>query len=204
MSSHLIQCLRKLLEASCHIDATTLFPSIFIVIPENELNETRKPGITMADLAVRYFLRLGLRCDRTRQNFYGYPGLLWELAAPPPWVEVILEDTEGPLSAEREAELRPLYVQANQTDPDILIEKCRKHLDFKRTMLKKVGLEELTSQAMTHLSIELFREQLELARCLGIKQCETLFDCVFEPYDELIVTPGVPDLLVWSDLHQFL
>jgi len=125
------------------------------------------------------------------------------LAAPPPWVEVILEDTEGPLSAEREAELRPLYVQANQTDPDILIEKYRKHLDFKRTMLKKVGLEELTSQAMTHLSIELFREQLELARCLGIKQCETLFDCVFEPYDELIVTPGVPDLLVWSELHQF-
>lgn len=205
MSNHLIQCFRKFLETSCHINATTLFPSILIIVPENELNVTQLHGVTMADLGVDYFLRLGLRCDRTRQNLYGYPGLFRELVAPPPWVEVTLEDIEGPLPAEREAELCPLYIQANQTNPNILVEKYREHLECKWTMCG-LSKSKAVTRAMTHLSPELFREKLELARCLGIEQFETLFDCVFPYYaaerDDLTVAPGVPDLFVWSELHR--
>lgn len=156
----------------------------------------------MADLAIRYFLRLGLRCDRTRQDLNGYPGLFRDLNAPPPWTDVTPEDTEGRVSMEREAELRPLYIQANETDPQLLVEEYRKHIEYQRTTLEKAGWGILTPPAMTHLSVELFREKLELARCLGVSRFETIFDCVFEPFDEFRVMPGVPDLLVWSDSNQ--
>ena len=59
---------------------------------------------------------------------------------------------------------------------------------------------------MPDLSVERFREKLELARCLGIEQFEAIFDSVFEsfdePFDEFIVMPGVPDLFVWSESDQ--
>jgi VRR-NUC domain len=197
----IVACLKRFLEASCHTAATTLFPSLLIALPRDELDGTQKPGTTMADLAIRYFLRLGLRCDRTREDLHGYPGLFRDLIAPPPWVEVTPDDTKGPVSVERETELRPLYVQANQTDPELLVEKYRGHLKYQRTTLEKVGLL-LTPPAITRLSVELFREKLELARFLGIEQFETIFDSVLEPFDEFRVMPGVPDLLVWSESDQ--
>lgn len=156
----------------------------------------------MADLAIRYFLRLGLRCDRTKQDLYGYPGLFRALIAPPPWVEVTLEDTEGLVSVEREAELQPLYIQANQTDPQLLVEEYQKYLEYQRTTLEAGGLGLLTSLIMPHLSVEPFREKLELARCVGVEYFETVFNSVLDPCDEFRVMPGVPDLLVWSESDQ--
>jgi len=207
MSNHpIVASIKQYLEASCHIEATTLFPSFLITLPRDELDETRQPGTTMADLAIRYFLRLGLRCDRTRQDLYGYPGLLRDLTAPPPWVEVTPEDTEGLVSVERAAELQPLYIQANETDPQLLVEEYRKYLEYQHTILEKVGLGLLTSLAMPDLSVKLFREKLELARCLGVEQFEAIFHSVFEsfdePFDEFMVMSGVPDLFVWSESDQ--
>jgi hypothetical protein len=67
MSNHsTVACLKRFLEVSCYTGATMLFPSLLIALPRDELDETRKPGTTMADLVIRYFLRLGLCCDRTR------------------------------------------------------------------------------------------------------------------------------------------
>jgi hypothetical protein len=133
---------------------------------------------------------------------YGYPSLFRDLIAPPPWVEVTPEDTEGSVSVERKAELRPLYVQANQTNPQLLVEKYWEHLKYQRTMFGRTGLGLLTPPAMTRLSVELFREKLELARCLGVEQFETIVDSVLEPFDECRVMPGVPDLFVWSESGQ--
>lgn len=203
MSNHsIVAYLKRCLEASCHTDATALFPSLLIALPQGELDETRGGGTTMADLAIRYFLRLGLCCDRTRQNLNGYPGLFRDLTAPPPWVDVTPEDIEGAVSVEREAELQPLYIQANQTDPQLLVEEYRKHLEYQQMTLEKAGLGQLTVPALIPLSVELFRKKLELARCLGVEQFEAIFDAILDPFDEFRIMQGVPDIFVWSMSEQ--
>lgn len=199
----ILACIKRLLNASYHTGATTVFPSLLIALTRDELDETRKPGTTMADLAISYIMRLGLHCDRTRQDLYGYPGLFQDLTAPPPWIdEVTLEDTEGPVSVQRHSELRPLYVQANQTDLTLLVEGYREYLAAIRTNLEKFGLGPQIHPAVNHLSVDAFREKLELARLLGAEQFETIFDSVFEHFDEFRVMEGVPDLFVWSESHQ--
>jgi hypothetical protein len=103
---------------------------------------------------------------------------------------------------EREAELRPLYVQANQTDPQLLVDKYQEHLECQRSTREKVGLGLLIPPAMTYLSVKSFLEKLELARCLGVGQFETIFDAIIDPFDEFRVMQGVPDLFVWSLSEQ--
>lgn len=152
----------------------------------------------MADLAIRYFQRIGLRCDRTRQDLYGYPGLFRDLRAPPPWIEVTLEDTEGPVSVKREAELQLLYIQANQTDPQRLVDEYREHLTHQRETLEKLGVA-LTPPEITSSLVDRFQQKLELALCLGVEQFEAVFDSVIEPFDEFVVATGAPDLFVWSE-----
>ena len=199
-----VACLRRLLDASCQTGGTTLFPSLLIALPGNELDEIRKPGVTMADLAIRYFRGLGLRCDRTMAgpSLNGYPGRFRDLSTAPPWVEVTPEDVEGAVSTEREAELRPLYLQANQMDPQLLLQKYRDLREFRSAPLKQLGL--ATPPEMTDVSVEIFQEELELARCLGVAQFETILDSIQgdfdEPLDEFTTQQGAPDLFVWSEV----
>jgi len=200
MSNHpIVARIKQILDTSYHIEAMTLFPSIHITLPRGEFEEVRKPGTTMADLAIRYFLRLGLNGDRTRQDLYGYPGLLRDLTAPPPWVEVTYEDIDGLESVDHTAALQPLYIQANETDPQLLIEEYRKHLENQHTRLRNVGLGLLAFPGTDDLSVERFRQELELARCIGGEHFEPIFHSVFQFFDDFIVMAGVPDLLVWSE-----
>src|SRR5208282_5343292 len=63
----------------------------------------------LAQSLLKWLLAKGLHAERTRMNMYGYPGIFRELFSPPPWVQVEPEDCNDEITAERAAELAPLY-----------------------------------------------------------------------------------------------
>jgi len=46
-------------------------------------------------------------------------------------------------------------------------------------------------------AIELFEEMVDLARCLGTTDFESLYEAVFD-FDEFTPASGAPDLFVWA------
>jgi hypothetical protein len=167
------QLVRRALETSGRVANACVFPTILAEWPREALE--RKPGTTRADVAIAYLSRSGFKCDRTRMNLRGYPGLLRELNEPPPWIEVTPEDVEGPLPSAREHELRPLYIQANEAPVCDLAGRFRDHLEGRQSTMTNIGIE---LPADIDALVELFEEKIELARCLGVTDFESLYNAV--------------------------
>lgn len=174
------------------------FPTILVSWPKDA--GQRKPGTTYGDIALGHLAEWGFMGDRTRMNHWGYPGLLRALNEPPPWIEITLEDTSESVSPDREHELRPLYIQANDTSPRELLSRYKEYLEKRHSSLVELGKDdfarELLPKIVPHI-IMTFEEQVELARCLGTSDFGTVWEAVFG-YDEFTPALGAPDLLVWE------
>jgi hypothetical protein len=194
----LMQSLEEAMQSSSCVGDTVLFPSLLLTVSKQEIAETKRPGTTMADLAVGFFKGAGLYCERSKAiPTRGYPNTFRDLTAPPPWITVTPEDTEGVTSPQREQELRPLYLQANEFDTETLLHKLQEHLAPEYQWLERFRSALLAQKVIDH-QIDAFEQKLALARCLGVNTFEAIWEVIADPQDDFILEPGIPDVFVWS------
>jgi hypothetical protein len=129
-------------------------------------------------------------------DLHGYPGLFRELVHPPPWMEITQEDVDDTAPPERDRELRPLYLHANEGSARDLIRRFREHLHDKAVTRKWLGLRR-RNHLVDSFAVEQFRDLVALARCLGKTNFESLYKAVFD-FDEMSPAAGAPDLFVWD------
>lgn len=190
---------------SADCDGAVSIPTLLVDLPASL---TSWKGCPAADWALAYFKLNGFEGDRVRMNCSGYPGLLRELDAPPPWAELEAEECIGEVSPEREIALRPLIVQAHDIGVESLVhehESWREESRRRRRFLRAIyeGAETIAEiaenpaeQAMEAFVTEAFATLLNLAASLTGMQFEACCNAVFD-FDEFSVAPGAPDLLVW-------
>lgn len=199
-----------LASAQCVQDAL-IFPTVLARWPRAALERVK--SVTHADTAITYLARFGFEAERTRMNLYGYPGLFRELNEPPPWIEVSPEDCDNSVSPHRRAELEPLYIQAITRSDAELESDFEQHQIAKENAWAWMGTTELGFRQKLmagvssnsndlepyrrQMSLEAFRSKVRLARCLGRRDFEAVYDAIFD-FDEFTPAAGAPDLFAWQ------
>jgi hypothetical protein len=197
---------RCLSASSCTSDAKC-FPVIWV----NDSSYHKQKGEMAADAALRYYWAHGFAGDRSRMNQHGYAARLRDLQAPPPWVTVEMEDCEGDISDERRIQLRPFVQQVQGSSDEAILSRFRDYQKEKWDTVQAVlerhflyprqGEESLFREKIIADEEALFRQTIILARLLGVDVASSLYDAVFDEYDgiyeDILVSAGAPDLLVW-------
>lgn len=203
--SDLAQLIRTALNATNRAADVLVFPTILAEWPSTQIDPVHT--VLIEDVALSFLTRAGFKCARAPRgeplasalNQSGYPRLLRDLMAPPPWVKVEPEEQGLSLSVERSVELRPLYVQANENSTADLVTRFHEHRVVLNRTARELELESVDELAYVKeaLALDDFEDQIGLARCLGIETFESLCEVVFE-YDEFTLAVGAPDLFVWE------
>jgi hypothetical protein len=191
----LIEFLRTSLSVSFRCGSAASVPTLLLDRPGGLTSWRKVSGAVSADFALSYYLLVGFDGERTRMNTYGYPGLLRDLVAPPPWTQFEIDEVDEAISEERAQELGSLIYDAGEQDEASLLETYRSHLRgeaFERGHF--LGDEVLS--VVHDASLESFRRLVRLARTLGPQSFETIYEAIF-PGDQFEVEPGAPDLFVW-------
>lgn len=198
-----ISMIRNALAMSANIDQMYVVPQILIDVPRL----TAINNLVSADIALGFLSNYGVRGGRVRMNLRGYPGILRELAQPPPWIKLEPEDCLGSISEERKQELQSLVYWVDRYGHQHLRDEHERWLDeLERASIWDAVIFEDTDFAYRAPSRrcdrlrdsrrESFDDLLTLARLFGSEVFDCLFEAVFS-YDEFTVAPGVPDLLIW-------
>lgn len=185
--------LKRALVTSDRTERACIFPTVLAECSKQVLK--RGSGIVWADVAMALLDQCGFKSDRTRYNLWGYPGLFRELNQPPPWIEIIPDDVDGPVPPARKKDLRPLYLHANEASWADLLVRFREHLDERQMVMEKVGVRR--PPQIQNFQLDDFKEKLLFTRCLGTENFENLCDAIFE-FDEFPPYVGAPDLFVWD------
>ncbi len=198
MTHPLVPLVRNVLGMSLSCDGASSLPTFLIHSEHSKLS-----GCPAAERAMCYFNVAGFDSDRTKMNLYGYPGLLRELASPPPWLHVEMEGVAGEISSERSAELRSLFDYIHDTDATLLARRftewCQDTQSSSRLLFleteRSAPSQETTSllEAEAHKS---FSRLTNLGEVIARSEFEVIRNAVFD-FDEFTLSPGVPDLLVW-------
>lgn len=183
----------RTISVSARTEKACVFPTVLAELPKVFFIKAHRENV--ADIAMRYFDQQGFKSDRTKMNQNGYPGLFRELKSPPPWIEVTQEDVECEVTAERVEELQPLFHHACNSSMRDLLDKYEEYLKKIYANSKPHGI--VLSSNFIDGSLELLKEKLQLARCIGAEHFENIFDAVFD-FDELSLASGAPDLFVWD------
>lgn len=191
----MVDLLERSLSTSTRSSNVISFPSLLISLGEERRTKLATTGANSADVAVGFFEQMGFRAQRTRMNVHGYPGLLRELMAPPPWVEIELNDCEGAVPPSRARALQPLFQIAVDVPHSELLARYRQHLEERGPFMQNL-LPSQIHETVTSTSMDMFEGLLGLARCIGGSSFEDVCAAVFA-YDEFPLFPGAPDLLVW-------
>ena len=176
------------------------FPTL--LVPHARIAQYKHEKLPLAQYVLYWLIAKGLRAERTRMNSYGYVGIFRDLISRPPWVEVEPEDFEGKLTAERAAELSPLYEYVAR-GLDVTAQFKSYRAEKRSALLKYLGAAQWLPEWLERSLEESFDELTNLARILGPKTTEQLCEAVFE-YDpeygleEFTTAVGAPDLFVWT------
>jgi hypothetical protein len=213
--TELADLIRSSLSSCSRRGSVISFPSLLISSAHGRLQALRSAGAKSADVAAGLFQQLGFRADRTRMNLYGYPGLFRDLAAPPPWAEMVPGDGEGPTPRNGECDGEgptprngecdgeALYQLVSQFSSSELCARYRSHLDEGHGQRGEMSGPSDYAAIMEHQMAH-FKDVLGLARCIGADWFQDVAEAVFL-YDEFSPYPGAPDLLVWlADSHDGL
>lgn len=196
----LLEVIRGSLATASRVGDTIVFPTVVMRSPA--FGRTQVKGNARADIAIAALRASGFACDRTRMDQFGYPGVLRDLSSPAPWFRVEIEDCEDKISDERQAQLRPMYLRANeQTAEELLAEFRAMQRDSeswqKEYVARKLkGLSDFIDFA-NDCARDGFEETLSLARSIGTSEFGAVCEAVF-PVDDQDVAIGAPDLLVWN------
>lgn len=188
--------LRHALSASWHAGSAVSVPTVMIKKPTSFKSWTSPGEYTAADMALDYFASNGILGDRVRQNLFGYPGLLRDLADCPPWVHVESEDTEPNTDPERAWELRAMIEHIHNCSDEELLDDFRRHHGSFARLSDELSLQR-SPKELSNERENLFREMLSLGRAMGVDTFYKNHDAVFD-FDEFIPALGAPDLLLWS------
>ena len=195
MTHTLVSLVRNILGMSLDCDGASSLPTLLI----GRAGHSKLSGFPAAEKAMAYFNVAGFDCDRTKMNLYGYPGLLRDLSSPPPWVHVEMEDVVSEVSSERRTELRQLFDYIHDTDTtqiDNLFLTGRKNQLTAIFRNEKPLLSQDTSLLVEAEAYTSFARLARLGELITPAQFAGIYDAVF-PFDEFLLSPGIPDLLVW-------
>lgn len=188
----LVEMIHHSLAASSAADSLTCLPAFLIQCPYKQADLG-----TAADWALTYYSSIGLYGDRTRMNLWGYPGLLRDLSAPPPWVEVKPEDVDGDISHERALELRSLIMYAQEHSEEELVARYQASVEHKASVLQPfLGISPDANSIIIDFEADSFRQVISLAKSLGVETFEAIYEAVFD-FDEFSVASGTPDIFLW-------
>lgn len=198
-SNSFVDSVRRSLAASSSVRSATFVPTVLIERPPTLMSWKSAKG-TSADWALAAFHSHGFRGDRTRNNLFGYPGLLRDLSDPPEWVHVAPEDLLCEMDEDRRSELRPLIVHIQELTEAALIahHRAERRAAFVRQQLfegRYIIIDDVKFETDAFRE-ECFRELIGLGKVLGADLFYDIFDAVFE-FDEFTPAEGAPDLLVW-------
>jgi hypothetical protein len=199
MSHSLIPAVRSILGMLISCDGASSLPTLLI----DHAEHSKLSAYPAAERAMSYLNDAGFDCDRTRMNLYGFPGLLRDLASPPPWLYVEMEDVVGEISSERATDLRPLFDYIHDTDATklaALFDEWRQDLRASRKFLHSEVGDSMpsreTSLALEAAASESFSRLTALGQAIAPSEFCGIWNAVFG-FDEFTLSPGVPDLLVW-------
>ncbi len=196
----LVLQIRNILKISLNCDGILTMPTLLISDVENSKLKS-KPA---ADKAIDYFNEAGFDCDRSRMNLYGYPGLLRNLAEPPPWIHVEMEDVIGEVSSVRNAELRTLLDYIHSTDAalldDLFITDWRQNFEaiYRQSSITEC-VAPLSDESKEFMEVEAhksFSRLVNFGTAMTNQEFCSIWGAIFD-FDEFALYPGVPDLLVW-------
>jgi len=174
------------------------FPTILVQRPHIFYGWSEAGSFTAADSAVAWFCGKGLLADRTRMDLGGYPERLQELLAPPPWIDVQMEDILQAVPPDREKELRPLAIQSDEFGWQSMIAKFQSYRECLSRWKNPLGVAPSDTDHIVASTLESdFRELLMLGASIGPGPLYEVYDAVFGLFDDPMPVPGAPDLLVW-------
>jgi VRR-NUC domain len=192
------ESVRQSLSASFRSDGAKCVPMLLI---ENS-NVSNQKDIKAADMALQFYMAHGFVGDRSRMNVHGYPEILRDLQSPPPWVTVEMDDCVGDVSAARRMQLRPLVQQVQDDSDDIILQKfCDDQKQRWSEFKPPIAMDPELRRFSDEVAETDFRNLIALARLLGVELLRELYHALFYEidgvYEDIIVSAGAPDILVW-------
>lgn len=199
--SELIELVYSTLEASGNAGGIIAVPVLFFPIKKTYWAKINDWAKRSEETALAIFRALGMHADRTTMNLEGYPGLLRELLYPPPWCEY--DDVMEPLTEERANKLRSLFIQVKENGIEAVLSTYRDHLVENIAQQEKIIGHSVTEFQKNTIDprVDFFARKLELADCINEEEFDKIMAAVFD-FDELEISGGAPDLLVWDNSHS--